>query len=161
MSFEGYYQVLCHNGHLTELDVYAHDSGGWHDNPEEWLCPSCDESEAWRRVIDTTNGPPSDNEYAPLIVLSEAIYDKCNMGHTHMVKPAVYQIPEKYSKPTYHSAVAYVTVRLDLLVLDGVRDEEAAQQAVQAVRYDFSYADDTVSIEDTDIVDVSIKETKE
>ena len=48
MSFEGYYQVLCKNGHLYENDVYNTDL-------EEWKC-WCGESVAWYNIVDQTNG---------------------------------------------------------------------------------------------------------
>jgi hypothetical protein len=46
MSFEGYYQKLCTNGHLVECDVYSFDE----DN-----CQVCKAEWVWENVVDCTN----------------------------------------------------------------------------------------------------------
>lgn len=45
MSFEGYYQKLCKNGHLTEHDVYI----------EVKECYKCHSEFIWKKLVDTTN----------------------------------------------------------------------------------------------------------
>ena len=49
MSFEGYYQILCKNGHEGSFDCYANE-------PESWTCPVCKEKAAWWNLVDQTNG---------------------------------------------------------------------------------------------------------
>ena len=52
MSFEGYFQRLCKNGHYSELDVYDPT-----DVPRErWKCDVCGEPLAWEKTVDQTNG---------------------------------------------------------------------------------------------------------
>lgn len=49
MSYEGYEQVLCKNGHLGSADAYF----GHHD----WQCPDCGTPDiAWSNSVDDTNG---------------------------------------------------------------------------------------------------------
>lgn len=47
MSFEGYYQLLCKNGHTTSIDCYVHD--------DEMKC-HCGENFVWKNLVDVTNG---------------------------------------------------------------------------------------------------------
>ena len=46
MSFEGYYQKLCKNGHLFGGDVYS-------EEPNK--CPFCNFPPVWEEMVDTTN----------------------------------------------------------------------------------------------------------
>lgn len=46
MSYEGYIQRLCKNGHYREIDCYFDD-----DAP----CPECNAEIAWQHNVDTTN----------------------------------------------------------------------------------------------------------
>jgi hypothetical protein len=52
MSFEGYYEVLCANGHYDCVDIYNERNP--HDN--EWKCYSCGAHVAWVHLVDCTNG---------------------------------------------------------------------------------------------------------
>lgn len=49
MSFEGYYQILCVNGHLDGEDVYSFDE-------KTWRCRHCRASAQWINKVNTTNG---------------------------------------------------------------------------------------------------------
>jgi len=48
MSFEGYMQYLCPQGHYWERDVYEE-----RDSKE---CPRCNQKVAWQNIVDETNG---------------------------------------------------------------------------------------------------------
>ena len=52
MSFEGYYELVCKNGHLITCDCYSVSSDGLKD----WECPICSAKLDSERLIDTTNG---------------------------------------------------------------------------------------------------------
>jgi len=52
MSFEGYEQKLCQNGHYWQNNVY--DSYGSDEDPEN--CPICNAPVAWYNIVDLTNG---------------------------------------------------------------------------------------------------------
>jgi len=55
MSFEGYYQILCCNGHYSEIDCYLNPTfDPSHNNV--WRCPDCDELAVWWNLVDETNG---------------------------------------------------------------------------------------------------------
>lgn len=68
MSFEGYYQILCRNGHLHCCDCYENpnfedcrgsgdpmDYDPSYDSPV-WKCPVCQELATWWNLVDVTNG---------------------------------------------------------------------------------------------------------
>jgi hypothetical protein len=63
MSFEGYYQVLCEKGHLTDIDCYkepilSKELYPPFIKPEEaklWTC-RCGSRAAWWNLVDVTNG---------------------------------------------------------------------------------------------------------
>ena len=87
MSFEGFYRILCENGHLTTIDVYE-----WSDRGN-WRCPTCLAPEAWRELIDQTNGYNVDDE-TPLQVIKKATICCCvKCNNQHVVAPPVYKIP--------------------------------------------------------------------
>lgn len=117
MSYEGYVQILCRNGHYTTMDCYAEEGvyptpesvqerinedkelidGGYvtkeeaarWPKPEVWKCPVCGELMGWRNSVDTTNGP--DVNRVELAEVSPAEHETCNLGHRHCVKPATYR----------------------------------------------------------------------
>lgn len=60
MSFEGYFQILCQNGHLRECDCYVEPMFFRNNKEEEpeyplWTC-SCGAHAAWWNLVDETNG---------------------------------------------------------------------------------------------------------
>jgi hypothetical protein len=65
MSFEGYYQKLCKNGHLCCPDVYC--------DVEE--CPTCNTPFVWTEIVDQTNDAGSPTE---LKVKEESVCAHCN-----------------------------------------------------------------------------------
>jgi transcription elongation factor Elf1 len=93
MSFEGYYQVVCKNGHYHTMDAYSPDDG--------MGCPFCGAPKAWENVVDETNGSFDDggNRIDGFVFLrakrdaKTCICDKC--GHEHEVEPAIFEIPDK------------------------------------------------------------------
>lgn len=100
MSYEGYSQFLCKEGHYWEVDCY--------NMPFDKSlvgCPVCFTPAVWENMVDTTNGSFEDSDYyddeshkkqiridgyIELEVLSEEKCDKC--GHIIEKK---YKIPEK------------------------------------------------------------------
>lgn len=59
MSFEGYYQILCKNGHKHSCDCYEHiiftKDQCCYAGEEVWTC-SCGAHAAWWNLVDQTNG---------------------------------------------------------------------------------------------------------
>lgn len=61
MSYEGYVQILCTNGHESVVDCYENPNfGGWERDDWEgdvplWRC-HCGALAAWYNNVDTTNG---------------------------------------------------------------------------------------------------------
>jgi len=59
MSFEGYHQLLCKNGHEWSRDVYedySFDGTDYSDNMKNTICPQCKEKVVWWNLVDLTNG---------------------------------------------------------------------------------------------------------
>jgi len=77
VSYEGWEQRLCENGHRTVYDCY--------DAPEEngWRCPHCRGRMAWRNNVDETNG---------------GSVGMVRLKMLHPEVPAIYQIPEPQPK---------------------------------------------------------------
>lgn len=89
MSYEGYVEVLCRNGHRRMFDC-------WDDyDTSEWRC-SCGEPSAWQRQVDVTNGTSPDEPWSmpyPFVTKREAETAVCNLGHTHVLREIEYEIP--------------------------------------------------------------------
>lgn len=92
MSFEGYYQVICMNGHYYNVPVnYSWD--------EDKTCDDCKAEAAWSSLVDDTNcdayGLMPDFELAKLKVADAVVYQcqdpKC--GHSKLVEPTRYRVP--------------------------------------------------------------------
>lgn len=58
MSYEGYVQKICGNGHYFRVDAYDDCSGPWADGekPGADNCPVCGKEAVWRNSVDETNG---------------------------------------------------------------------------------------------------------
>jgi len=59
MSYEGYYQILCRNGHSSGCDCYdepAFEEENLQHGDEIWRCPICQELAAWWNLTNVTNG---------------------------------------------------------------------------------------------------------
>lgn len=89
MSYEGYTQNLCENGHRFDVDVHARYG-------KEPLCPICGRRAAWSNSVDETNceaaGFIPEEEWDHFLHTREET-EVCNLGHTHIVKHATYLIP--------------------------------------------------------------------
>ena len=94
MSYEGFEQVLCKNGHLREFDCWS--TVELFDPAN--VCPVCKEVWVYRNMVDETNGIIEDEpgtmrrkfeveEYSTSVM--------CNYGCLHTVKEARYKIPER------------------------------------------------------------------
>jgi len=96
MSFEGYYQILCRNGHSRSEDCYADPNFDnsptreWHGTEDMewpvWHC-TCHAVAAWWNLVNTTNGSYYEDEridgYVELEVATEPDTCVCKCGHTH------------------------------------------------------------------------------
>jgi hypothetical protein len=95
MSYEGYTQVLCENGHASHEDVYAVEISCY---DEDWKCKTCGAKAVWRNEVDLTNGSFYKGEridgFVHLEEKTSAEYKICNMGHKHLIKETTYKIPE-------------------------------------------------------------------
>ena len=93
MSFEGYDQCICKNGHHFTKDVYC----GY---IADFECPICKEKVAWWNIVDVTNGSFENMEridgYIDLKIKTKAKTCKCDKcNNIHVIEDATYQIPKK------------------------------------------------------------------
>ena len=90
MSYEGYVQCVCKNGHFfSHPETYGGNS--------EVGCPTCDANPAFNNSVDETNGestgyiPPE--LFAKKFLITAEVSEVCNLGHSHITSPAIYRIP--------------------------------------------------------------------
>lgn len=92
MSFEGYYQILCKNGHYDTVDCYMFEN-------LEWECEICKEKVDWLNQVDLTNGSWDDkgrriDGYVELQVKYQPHECTCSVcGNKHEVGPITYFVP--------------------------------------------------------------------
>src|SRR4029077_19333542 len=94
MSYEGYEQYLCKNGHYFTKDC----AYSWGSLKEE-LCPDCQEKAVWCNSVDETNCDGVG--YVPMsrLLIKGAEHKTCDLGHAHQVSPTVYRIPTPKETP--------------------------------------------------------------
>lgn len=86
MSFEGFDQYLCLNGHLREFDC---------GDPTFRKC-SCGQPFIFRHTVDQTNGYDKSNPWScryPFEIQQDAVYETCNLGYMHVITETIYKIP--------------------------------------------------------------------
>ena len=93
MSYEGYYQRLCKNGHASNEDVYVA------VEKEKWACPYCKDVLAWENSVDLTNGSFEDGKridgYIELKIKVPAVVCVCkSCKNAHVTEPPRYVIPK-------------------------------------------------------------------
>jgi len=102
MSFEGYAQILCKNGHYSNCDIYD----PIQPTDKEWECTICGEKCAWTHIVDTTNGSHDEDGkridgYVELKQEEPPVYCTCeDCGDRHVIKAAIYKIPKKTGHKT-------------------------------------------------------------
>lgn len=91
MSYEGYCQFLCSNGHLWE-------EGENYGSKDYGPCPDCGAGIVFQNSVDQTNcdevGIIIQKEWNKLEI-SEEVNKKCDLGHIHRIEPARYRVPSK------------------------------------------------------------------
>lgn len=108
MSFEGYYQVLCKKGHLTNIDCYEEPILSKElcppfielEDVKLWTC-YCGSEAAWWNLVDVTNGSfdldgtTRIDNYIKLQENSPVVTCNCGTcGNAHILKNATYKVPE-------------------------------------------------------------------
>ncbi|MBI3632900.1 MAG: hypothetical protein HY226_01260 [Candidatus Vogelbacteria bacterium] len=103
MSYEGYVQVLCENGHYHTLDAYdmiVSDSIDWQmyrgygsdEARKPWAC-FCGKDMVWVNQVDETNCESVG--YVELEVKTEARLCTCDdCGNKHVKEQMTYKIPQ-------------------------------------------------------------------
>jgi len=90
MSYEGYEQLICRNGHYHIGDCWEIGIG---DKAEDnWHCPNCNESLTWINSVDTTS---DEGNPIKLEIKTSAGTCTCTVcGNIHAVRPETYHVPE-------------------------------------------------------------------
>ncbi|MBI3632293.1 MAG: hypothetical protein HY225_02500 [Candidatus Vogelbacteria bacterium] len=103
MSYEGYVQVLCENGHYHAFDAYDdvvsnsidwaqfNGYGGVDQERKPWAC-FCGKDMVWVNNVDETNCESAG--YVELEVQTEAKFCTCvDCGNKHVTEAMTYKIP--------------------------------------------------------------------
>lgn len=85
MSWEGYYQLLCKNGHQWSVDGYDYSS-------ECCLCPHCKEPSVYWNQVDQTNDN-GDEDVVEFEEIEPAKMCTCACGNLHQIAPPRYKMP--------------------------------------------------------------------
>ncbi|KKM81994.1 hypothetical protein LCGC14_1324030 [marine sediment metagenome] len=86
MSYEGYSQHICANGHQFDNDCYA-DHNKCHCGADSVFCNMVDDTNYYQ------DGIIPDWEWKKL-ELTPAKVEECNLGHKHLVEFPTYKVPE-------------------------------------------------------------------
>jgi hypothetical protein len=90
MSYEGYTQALCQQGHEVIIGQY-----------EDVDACRCGDALVWFHSVDQTNGCSCDDDSCPahrkkLEVKEAAKFKNCNAcGHSELVAPTTYKMPAR------------------------------------------------------------------
>lgn len=86
MSYEGYTQYLCPNGHLWTVDAYLGDG----DN--EHICSQCRQTRVWSHSVDCTNGIVYDEDGKEL---PDTVPFELEVDHyeERVIKVPIYKVP--------------------------------------------------------------------
>lgn len=86
MSYEGYIQAICANGHLNEYSRYCAPT-----------CVDCKAKLVWSNSVDQTNNPCDgvipDDEFAKFELTPERVQTCPTCGNAVHVTPATYRVP--------------------------------------------------------------------
>ena len=92
MSYEGFEQHICENGHLFEIGC------SFSMEDEEVFCPHCQKESVWYNMVDDTNcdrmGVITPEEFNKLLISPEK-FETCSLNHRHLISAATYKIPQK------------------------------------------------------------------
>lgn len=88
MSYEGYEQHICSDGHYFRTDAYA----TFYD--EKVKC-DCGKPSIWCNGVDETNCEGIGYIDMDQFIIKSAQYETCNLGHKHMTAKATYKVPSE------------------------------------------------------------------
>lgn len=95
MSYEGFVQVLCAQGHVDVFDAYDDErSERCQEVLDTQTMQLCGAEWAERNSVDETNGcegNPCICGEKDLEVIEPPVVETCNLGHKHEVKPGRYK----------------------------------------------------------------------
>jgi hypothetical protein len=84
MSYEGYTQFLCPDGHYwTECETYGNDPEGG------FTCPVCERKPSWSNSVDDTNCDRYG--HIEMVELTPSAMHTCSCGNNHIAVYATYK----------------------------------------------------------------------
>ena len=98
MSFEGYSQLTCKNGHYWALDCLETD----YIPLKDIKCPVCNNPAVWENVVNTTNGSFDENGkridgYVKLKI-KKKVSGICSCCGKEHICEIIYRLPKKGKK---------------------------------------------------------------
>lgn len=98
MSYEGYVQNICKNGH------YFSSSDSWGSEHDE-TC-ECGSAAAWKNSVDDTNGQSygeiPDGILRKFYMRTDDVVKVCDLGHRHVVQERTFRIPGEEAQDLRH-----------------------------------------------------------
>ena len=94
MRFEGFYQILCEEGHYHTYNIFG--SIDPIDDPN-WRCDICNKKISWWNLVDQTNGVAPTKDDSTFVKLQIKGIDKelCSTcGHEHHISPTTHYVPK-------------------------------------------------------------------
>ena len=97
MSYEGYSQFWCKNGHYWTVDCNELPNLQYEEDKKQ-KCPICNEEEVFENMVNITNGSFDDdgtridNFIEPEIIKEEKLICKC--GNEHICGCSTYKVPK-------------------------------------------------------------------
>lgn len=88
MSYEGYEQCLCKNGHLSSFDAYDC------FDKDNMFCSNCGAPIVWSNMVDQTNGEECGYIDMEALKITDTVHSICETcKQSRFVSPSIYRIP--------------------------------------------------------------------
>jgi predicted nucleic-acid-binding Zn-ribbon protein len=125
MSYEGYDQLLCKNGHYWTCDAFdniSYNELGQAVHPVS--CPYCQNPNVWSNSVDQTNGGDVGFIDMKQFLVQDREFKTCQTcGCASEIAPAIYRIPSKEES----EAASLASLSIQKVEIEDESDEHYTQ----------------------------------
>lgn len=143
MSYEGYVQCICLNGHRFDWwDIYS---------CQEPICDFCKAKAAFSNSVDQTNGEDvgyiHEESFIDNFLVTEEVIETCeHCGHKERKEPKVFRIPSKKEAEPYRTILVdvddnYVTTRLTIAEFSKQQQAKELKERREEIEKRMSWAE--------------------